>query len=193
MNRTDESGMTKSASLMNPDRRLAGRKAARAFVFRDRRVLAAGFLLLLLPACSVLQGPLDDDTDDFGDMEPHPWRTEMPSLVGPDSSRVRSARFPVVKFEGDSWKLPPGEHDKIRSVAGWLTGNPERVLLVAGARAESPEYSRQLSDLRAQTVRKALLSAGVPESKILTVSFGEDAPGATDGVSFSLIAISGHP
>jgi hypothetical protein len=142
----------------------------------------------LLPGCSMLHGPLDDDFEEGG-MQPHPHRTEMPSLLGPDSSRVRSAKFPTVKFEGDSWKLPPGEHDKVRTVARWLSGNPERVLLVGGARADSPEYARQLSDLRAQTVRRALIGSGVPESRILTVSFGEDAPGAVDGVSFSLIAI----
>ena len=145
---------------------------------------------LLLPSCGMLHGPLDDDGDD---MQPQPRRTEMPSVLGPDSARVRAAKFPAVHFEGDSWKLPPGEEYKIRSVAQWLAGNPERVLLAAGARAESPGYARQLSDLRAQTVRKALISAGVPESKILSVSFGEDAPAAADGVTFSLIATGARP
>jgi len=37
-------------------------------------------------------------------------------------------------------------------------------------------------------VRKALVTAGVPETKILTVSFGEDAPATTgEGVAFSIV------
>ncbi len=176
--------------------RLVGAPAGRAGERRSRRssgfqVLRAWVLapLVLLPACSALHGPLDDDDEDAGEMQPHPYRTEMPSLIGPGSSRVRSAKFPAVKFGEDSWKLPPGEHQKVRSVARWMAGNPERLLLVSSARADSPEYSRQLSDVRAQTVREALVGAGVPESRILTVSFGEDAPGGVDGVSFSFIAI----
>jgi outer membrane protein OmpA-like peptidoglycan-associated protein len=154
---------------------------------RVTRVLfcVAGFLL---PSCAALNGPLDFDSDESGDMQQHPRRTEMPSLMGPDKMRVQPGKFPVVQFAGSGWKLAPAETAKIRGVARWMTGNPERVLVAAGARAESPEYARQLSDLRAQTVRRALVSAGVPDEKILTVSFGEDAPPATgQGVSFSIV------
>jgi len=79
-------------------------------------------------------------------------------------------------------------------VARWLMGNPERVLIAAGARALSPEYARQVSDQRARNVRKALISAGVPASKIQTVSFGEDAAAITGGgVSFALIGTGEKP
>jgi outer membrane protein OmpA-like peptidoglycan-associated protein len=153
--------------------------------FRRSAFFIFHFSFFILPSCSMLRGPLDPDSDDSADMQPHPRRTETPSLIGPDSVRVRSGKFPVVQFAGDDWKLPSGEAAKVRSVAQWLTGNPERVLIAAGARAESPEYARQLSDLRAQTVRRALIAAGVPEERILTVSFGEDAPPSTgNGVSF---------
>lgn len=121
-------------------------------------------------------------------MEPHPRRSETPSLIGPGSVRVHPGQFPAVQFGDDDWKLTPPETAKVRGVAQWMAGNPQRVLLAAGARAESPEYARQLSDLRAQTVRRALVSAGVPDERILTVSFGEDAPASTGtGVSFSII------
>ena len=134
----------------------------------------------------MLRGPLGIDADDATEMQPHPYRTDTPSL---GSERVRAGTLPVIHFDGESWTLPAGERGKIQTVARWLTGHPERALLSAGAHASSPEYARQLSDLRAQTVRQALITAGAPASKITTVSFGEDAPAATgDGVSFSLIA-----
>lgn len=151
------------------------------------RVLASG-LLISLPSCSMFGGAGDPDADDARDMQPQPRRTEMPSLYGPGSERVRAGSFPGIKFGDDDWRLSPAETEKVHTVARWLMGNPERMLVAAGAHAESPEYARQLSDLRAQTVRRALIAAGVGEEKIVTVSFGEDAPAATgEGVSFSII------
>jgi outer membrane protein OmpA-like peptidoglycan-associated protein len=158
-----------------------------------RRRLAAFCILhsafFILPSCSALRDTLDFDSDDAADMTPHPRRAEeTPSLIGPASVRVHPGKFPVVQFGAKDWKLTPAESAKVRSVARWMAGNPERVLVAAGARAESPEYARQLSDLRAQTVRRALVSAGVPDERILTVSFGEDAPPSTGGgASFSII------
>lgn len=150
--------------------------------------MAALAVCLCTAGCSSLQGSLDDDSDDAQEMLPHPRRAEMPSLFGPGSTRLKSGKFPVIQFGGDSWTLPSSELGKIKTVAAYLNGNPERIVLAAGARGVTAEYARQLGDLRAQTVRKALIDAGVPASKILSVSFGEDAPGVTGGgVSFSLI------
>ena len=144
-------------------------------------------LCALIPSCAMLRGE-GEDADDAVEMTPQPRRAETPSLMGPASGRVQPGRFPVVQFDGDDWKLGNAEMEKVRTVARWMAGNPERVLLAAGARAESPEYSRQLSDLRAQSVRRALIDSGVPEERILTVCFGEDAPAGTgNGVSFSII------
>jgi outer membrane protein OmpA-like peptidoglycan-associated protein len=153
------------------------------------------FLLLLplaaaLTGCSVFQGDLgDEEYDDAQDMLEHPRRTEIPSPFGPGSERLRGGQFPPVKFSGSSWQIPPAEQVKLKSTAKWLKGNPHRVLLTAGATsAESPEYARQLSDLRAQAVRQALIGDGVPAERILTASYGEDVPSITgDGVAFSLI------
>ena len=142
---------------------------------------------LILAGCAIFRGPLEDDTDDAVDMQPHPRRAETPSLFGPGSERIQAGKFPVIRFDGGA-EIPSSENAKVQSVARWLMGNPERVLIAAGAGGASPEYARQLSDQRAQNVRKALVSAGVPASKVQTVSFGADAPAITGGgVSFSLI------
>jgi len=160
---------------------------------------AAAICLLLaalvsLPSCSSLRDSLDFDSDEAVDMTPHPRRAQTPSLIGPDSVRVQPGKFPVVQFGDDDWRLAPSESAKVRVAAQWMAANPGRMLLAAGAHAESPEYARQLSDLRAQTVRRALVSAGVPDDRILTVSFGEDAPSSTGtGVSFSIIRDGDSP
>ncbi len=159
-----------------------------------RRLAQFSAFALLLPGCTALRSPLDDDTDDAVDMLEHPRRAETPSLFGPGSERLMAGKFPVVHFNDGGTEIPASEKRKIQTVSRWLTGNPERVLIAAGARAQSPEYARQISDERARNVRNALISAGVPASKIQTVSFGEDAAAITGGgVSFALIGTGEAP
>ena len=106
------------------------------------------------------------------DPESPPPRSAVSSLAG------ETGKFPPVRFDNDNWNVPAQEHAKIVQVAKWLKDHPGRVLVSAGARTVSAEYSRQVSDLRARTVSDALISAGVPEERILTVGYGEDAPGS---------------
>ncbi len=156
-------------------------------IFRLHRLLPPA-AAILLAGCGLLKGPLGDESDDLSGTQTQPMRQETPSLLGPGSERVQSGNFPVIHFDGDNWKVPASEQSKVKSIAKWFAGHPERVLISAGAQSLSPEYSRQLSDLRAQTVRKALIAAGVPETRILTVSFGEDSPAVTGGgVAFSIV------
>lgn len=143
---------------------------------------------LALTGCKSTSASLEDDSDDAIEMQTHPRRTEMPSLFDTSSNRLKSGRFPVIKFSGDSWDLERDEAAKVKSVAAYLRGNPERVVIAAGAAALTGEYARLVSDMRAQSVRTALIDDGVPASKIISVSFGDDAPAVTGGgVSFSLI------
>ena len=152
-------------------------------------------LHLLLPAaalltgCSVFQGDLGDDSDDTAEMLEHPRRTEITSLFGPGSERLRGCQFPPVNFSGNEWQISKEEMAKLKTAARWLKGNPHRVLLTAGASAaESAEYARQLSDQRAQSVRQALIIEGVPAERILTASYGADIPSVSaEGVSFAII------
>jgi outer membrane protein OmpA-like peptidoglycan-associated protein len=154
---------------------------------RHYRLLLPAATALILAGCGMLKGPLGDD-DEAVESKTQQKRPETPSLLGPGKERVKSGSFPVIHFDGDNWKIPASEQAKVASVARWFAGHSERVLISSGAQSLSPEYSRQLSDLRAQTVRKALITAGVPETKILTVSFGEDAPESTGGgVAFSIV------
>jgi outer membrane protein OmpA-like peptidoglycan-associated protein len=157
--------------------------------FQSCRYLLLPATALLLAGCGALRGSLGDESDEESG-KGQPQRPESPafSLLGQGSERLKTGQFPVIHFDGDNWRIPPSELSKVAAVARWFAGHPERVLISAGAQSLSPEYSRQLSDLRAQTVRKALIAAGVPETKILTASFGEDAPSFTgEGVAFSII------
>ena len=105
---------------------------------------------------------------------PLPERQEGVSFT---SSNVDRDRFQPVYFAFDSFAIGGGEHGKIDKVAAFMRGASNTVI-VAGFTDErgTPEYNRGLGERRAQSVREALIRAGVDGSKIQTVSFGAEMP-----------------
>jgi peptidoglycan-associated lipoprotein len=73
--------------------------------------------------------------------------------------------------------VSPAEQAKVRAVASALRSSGESVI-VAGFTDErgTQEYNRQLGEKRAQAVRSSLISSGLSDSKIQTVSFGAEMP-----------------
>ena len=165
-------------------------------------MLPACALLRLLPllaaswlaGCASVTEPDGKETiplpeDDSEAMDGTPRRIDSPSLSGPDSDRVRTGALPVIRFAKDSATLTKSEMARVREVAQWLKGHPERVVIAGGARTGALEYSRQLGELRALTVRDLLIDRGVPAARMVTVSYGEDGPVSVDGVTFGVVSI----
>lgn len=156
--------------------------------FRLSRLLPPT-LALFFAGCSLFKGSPDGESGDGGDL---PSRPEAPARVATGDSTLKEGKFPVIRFESDNWKLPAPEQAKVIVAAKWLKGNAERVLVSSGAQSLSQEYSRQVSDLRAHTVKEVLISGGVAATRILTVSYGEDAPASIgDGVTLTLLSAEG--
>jgi len=65
--------------------------------------------------------------------------------------------------------------------AGFLLANPSRRIVIQGNTDErgSREYNIALGQKRAEAVRRALATLGVPEAQAEAVSFGEERPKAT--------------
>jgi peptidoglycan-associated lipoprotein len=105
---------------------------------------------------------------------PLPERQEGVSFT---SANVDRSRFQPVHFAFDSFVIGGGERGKIDLVAEFMR-SASNTLIVAGFTDErgTPEYNRGLGERRAQTVREALIRAGVDGSKIQTVSFGAEMP-----------------
>ena len=105
---------------------------------------------------------------------PLPERREGVSFLGPNVNR---GQFPAVRFPFDSFSLPAEERAKVQSVANFLRGAPNSVI-VAGFCDErgTAEYNRALGEKRAGTVREALIADGVSADRVQTVSFGAEMP-----------------
>lgn len=89
-----------------------------------------------------------------------------------------NAQYAPVYFDFDTFAVPFGEIAKVDAVAAFLKNNPGTGVVVEGNCDErgTLEYNRALGERRALTVKDALLSRGIAESRIRTLSYGEDRP-----------------
>jgi peptidoglycan-associated lipoprotein len=83
-----------------------------------------------------------------------------------------------VLFDYDKSTIRPTAMDQLQSEAQWLVKNPSVHIVIEGNADErgGQEYNIALGDERAAAVRKLLLSRGVLESRMETVSYGEERP-----------------
>jgi peptidoglycan-associated lipoprotein len=106
---------------------------------------------------------------------PLPSRQDGASFLGGNVDRTR---FQPIYFGFDSFAVSGSEQPKISEVAKALKKG--ETVIIAGFTDErgTPEYNRGLGERRAQAVRQSLLSQGVGNDRIQTVSFGAELPAA---------------
>jgi outer membrane protein OmpA-like peptidoglycan-associated protein len=70
----------------------------------------------------------------------------------------------------------------VQKLAQFLQENPERKVVVEGYTDStgSDSYNQQLSERRAESVRRALTRAGVDPQRIQAVGYGEEYPVASN-------------
>jgi peptidoglycan-associated lipoprotein len=88
-----------------------------------------------------------------------------------------------IYFDYDQSELRPEAKDKLRRAAEWLTQGPNRSIAFRIEGNCDPrgteEYNIGLGESRAQAAREFLVSLGVEQSRIQTVSYGEERAGGT--------------
>jgi len=96
---------------------------------------------------------------------------------------TKSTRGPVltindVLFDFEEATLSQNATGTMAKAAEYLKKNPQRIAVVEGHTDHTgPEsYNQMLSEARSQSVKEALISQGVPESRIKTVGLGETQP-----------------
>ena len=83
-----------------------------------------------------------------------------------------------VLFAVDQSTLSPAAMSTLDGQASWLLSNPEYTALIEGHADEqgTREYNLALGARRASSVRDYLVAAGVPESRLRTISYGKERP-----------------
>jgi peptidoglycan-associated lipoprotein len=88
----------------------------------------------------------------------------------------------TILFEYDKSSIPTSEFPKLEASAEWLAKNTSVRLTIEGNADErgSQEYNVALGDERATAVKKYLADRGVPQSRMETLSYGEEKPVCRD-------------
>lgn len=103
-------------------------------------------------------------------------------LQAKPTERGTLVTFGDVLFDFDKAELKPAGMRGVQKLAQFLNENPERQIIVEGYTDSvgSETYNQQLSERRAEAVRRALTHAGVSSQRIQSVGYGELYPVASN-------------
>jgi len=83
-----------------------------------------------------------------------------------------------IYFGFDSYALSEESKDVLRQNAEWMKANPTAKIIIEGHTDErgSDAYNLALGDNRARSTANYLVSLGIAEARINTISYGEERP-----------------
>lgn len=83
-----------------------------------------------------------------------------------------------IYFDFDKYNLKPEAQKVLKRKAEWLKNNPGKSIIIEGHCDErgTNEYNLALGDRRAQSAKNFLIDLGIAESRLTTVSYGEERP-----------------
>ena len=99
-----------------------------------------------------------------------------------EAARLETARnqflMEDIYFDFDSFTILPEAQDILSSKADWLQSNPDVSVTIEGHCDErgTVEYNLALGDRRAQSAKDFLINLGIAESRLNTISYGEERP-----------------
>ena len=94
------------------------------------------------------------------------------------NARLFSQNVKDVFFAYDSYDMTPQDEAVIQSDARFLQQHPNMSFIIEGHCDErgSIEYNLALGENRAQAAKQALVQAGIPATRIRTISYGKEKP-----------------
>jgi peptidoglycan-associated lipoprotein len=128
-------------------------------------------------------GSTDDTVRVTVTAPPPPVRETAPAAATLTDEQLLEQKLSDVLFDYDSYELRPDEKTKLQEGAQFLnTQRPTWNIVIEGNCDErgSTEFNLALGDNRANTVKQALVAAGVSANRIQTISFGKEKPVCTE-------------
>lgn len=100
----------------------------------------------------------------------------VPGAERPAAEAPRWTKFNDILFDFDKSDIRANEMSKVAAVAAYLKQNPSAQVAIDGYADPrgTDAYNQALSQRRVNTIRDALVKAGVPGDKIQTGAFGEE-------------------
>ena len=99
-------------------------------------------------------------------------------LPGSQAAMVAAAGSDTIYFGTDQSDVSADAQATLRAQAKWLLANPNVRASVEGHADErgTREYNQALGERRAQAAKLFLMAQGVPENRLLTISWGKERP-----------------
>ena len=161
---------------VRPDAR--GLKAARTRVWRCSKSRAAA-----PEECAAWKAGGSADINSIGGINggaagPAEWNSATPGPYDDFGTPIPGVTLPTVYFQFDSSRISSSEAPKLDEIAAYLMSNPGTGVVVEGNcdSRGSDEYNRALGERRALSAKEYLTGKGVAESRIRTISYGEERP-----------------
>lgn len=159
-----------------------------------RLALLLAAVLVVLPACKKDAPPAPTPRQTATAPEPAPapatqaappageWeQTESTAQTFLSAEEINAGNYlRKVYFDTDRSDIRADQRATLQANATWLREHPDVRILIEGhcdAR-NTREYNLALGDRRAQATRDYLISLGIPDSRIETISYGEERPAA---------------
>ena len=157
------------------------------------------FVAFLAPSCGkkeISSKPVMSEEEARRQAEEEARRREMEKQAGIQEETIRDERLSEsekmerirverdmfenedVQFEFDSARLSMEAQDILRRKAEWLKENPRAKVIIEGHCDErgTNDYNLALGDRRAFSAKSFLVDLGIIESRLTTVSYGEERP-----------------
>lgn len=124
---------------------------------------------------------------DARELEIQKLQAALSDLNAKQTERGSLVTFGDVLFDLNKAELKPSALNNVRKLAEFLRENPTRKVLIEGFTDStgSAAYNLQLSEQRAQAVKRALVKEGVDFNNIQTVGFGKEYPVADNATPAS--------
>ncbi len=124
---------------------------------------------------------------DARELEIQKLQATLSDLNAKQTERGSLVTFGDVLFDLNKAELKPSALNNVRKLAEFLRENPTRKVLIEGFTDStgSAAYNLQLSEQRAQAVKRALVKEGVDFNNIQTVGFGKEYPVADNATPAS--------
>jgi peptidoglycan-associated lipoprotein len=144
------------------------------------------FLVSLLLGCSTTEPPKPQDVA----VQPQPKAATVKPVATTSSSSGssleahREGKSPVsgplkdIYFDFDRYNLSTDSREMLKTHAAWLKGNPTANVDIEGHCDErgTGEYNIALGAKRAQAAKDYLVTLGVAQARIHTISYGKELP-----------------
>ena len=139
---------------------------------------------LLLPGCAKKAKPVMEEPEPTIEIEPAPEPEAVPDTAGQalrEWQKQMEADMKLVRtiyFDYDKSNLRKDAQDALSSNAKLIQKYPKWKVTIEGHCDErgTAEYNLALGERRAMSAYRYLVSLGIPDSQLSTVSYGEERP-----------------